>query len=90
MVVGRTTVSDDVCFCIIRDGVRYFNTSTPKLDVSVKYIDPSYMVRGIAANATDSILCYELAQNAVHGAMVCNDFGGTRCESLCHLAFYSS
>eukprot|EP01029_Cantina_marsupialis_P029163 TRINITY_DN779892_c0_g1_i1.p1 TRINITY_DN779892_c0_g1~~TRINITY_DN779892_c0_g1_i1.p1 ORF type:complete len:535 (+),score=158.47 TRINITY_DN779892_c0_g1_i1:35-1639(+) len=36
---------------------------------SVKYIDPSYMVRSVAANAQDSMLCVLLAQNAVHGAM---------------------
>ena len=34
----------------------------------VKYIDPTYMVRGITANAHDSIYCTVLGQNAVHGA----------------------
>ena len=37
--------------------------------VNVKYIDPSYMVRSVAANASDSLFCMLLAQNAVHGAM---------------------
>ena len=50
--------------------IQYFQTTTPKVDVSVKYIDPSYMVRSVAANAHDALTCYELAQNAVHGAMV--------------------
>ena len=36
---------------------------------TVKYIDPSYMVRSVPANAADSIYCSLLAQNAVHGAM---------------------
>lgn len=36
---------------------------------TVKYIDPSYMVRSVPANATDSLYCMQLAQNAVHGAM---------------------
>ena len=36
---------------------------------TVKYIDPSYMVRSIPANATDSLYCMQLAQNAVHGSM---------------------
>ncbi len=40
------------------------------MEVSVKYIDPSYMVRATMAGATDAILCSQLAQNAVHGAMV--------------------
>eukprot|EP00979_Chaetoceros_neogracilis_P004092 scaffold712_cov255-Chaetoceros_neogracile.AAC.8 len=36
---------------------------------TVKYIDPSYMVRSVPANAADSLYCTQLAQNAVHGAM---------------------
>jgi len=36
---------------------------------TVKFIDPSYMIRSIPANATDSLYCMQLAQNAVHGAM---------------------
>ena len=39
------------------------------LPSTVKYIDPSYMVRSVPANAADSIYCSLLAQNAVHGAM---------------------
>jgi 6-phosphofructokinase 1 len=34
-----------------------------------KYIDPSYTVRSVPANAADSLYCMQLAQNAVHGAM---------------------
>ena len=37
--------------------------------VTVKYIDPSYMIRSVAANAADSLYCMMLGQNAVHGAM---------------------
>jgi 6-phosphofructokinase len=37
---------------------------------TVKYIDPSYMIRSVPANASDSIYCELLAQNVVHGAMV--------------------
>lgn len=36
---------------------------------SLKYIDPSYIIRSAAANANDSLFCNLLAQNAVHGAM---------------------
>ena len=39
------------------------------IPVNVKYIDPSYMIRSVAANAADSTLCMQLAQNAVHGSM---------------------
>jgi len=36
---------------------------------TVKYIDPSYMIRSVPANAVDSLYCMQLAQNAVHGVM---------------------
>jgi 6-phosphofructokinase 1 len=39
------------------------------MNVNLKYIDPSYMVRSVPANAHDSIYCVQLAQNAVHAAM---------------------
>lgn len=39
-----------------------------EMPCDVKYIDPTYMVRGCAANAHDSIYCAVLGQNAVHGA----------------------
>eukprot|EP00501_MAST-03F_sp_TOSAG23-6_P002408 GSMAST32.ASY1.ANO1.2517.1 assembled CDS len=38
-------------------------------DVTIKYIDPSYMIRSVEANAFDSYYCMMLAQNAVHGAL---------------------
>lgn len=38
-------------------------------EATVKYIDPSYMVRSVPANAADALYCMQLAQNAVHGAM---------------------
>lgn len=38
-------------------------------EATVKYIDPSYMVRSVPANASDSLYCMQLAQNAVHGSM---------------------
>ncbi len=39
------------------------------LDVNIKYIDPSYMIRSAPASATDSVFCMQLAQHAVHAAM---------------------
>jgi len=35
----------------------------------VKYIDPSYMIRSVPANASDSIYCGALGQYAVHAGM---------------------
>ena len=37
--------------------------------VVVKYIDPSYMIRSVAANASDNKYCDLLARHAVHAAM---------------------
>jgi len=39
------------------------------MNASIKYHDPSYMIRSVPANASDSVLCMLLALNAVHGAM---------------------
>lgn len=36
---------------------------------SIKYIDPSYIIRSAPANANDSKFCSLLAQNAVHAAL---------------------
>lgn len=38
-------------------------------EVTIKYIDPSYIIRSAPANASDSIFCSRLAYHAVHGAM---------------------
>jgi 6-phosphofructokinase 1 len=37
---------------------------------SLKYIDPSYIIRSAPANPQDSKFCLQLAQHAVHAAMV--------------------
>ncbi len=38
-------------------------------EVSIKYLDPSYHVRSVAAISSDAIFCHLLAENAVHAAM---------------------
>lgn len=45
------------------------------IPVTIKYIDPSYIIRSAPANANDSIFCKRLAHQAVHGAMA----GKTQC-----------
>jgi 6-phosphofructokinase 1 len=40
-----------------------------QLDGTVKYIDPSYMVRSLPANSLDAEFCLILGQHAVHAAM---------------------
>jgi 6-phosphofructokinase 1 len=37
--------------------------------VNVRYIDPSYIIRGLMANTQDAVLCDRLARHAVHAAM---------------------
>ena len=38
-------------------------------EINLKYIEPSYMIRSVPANASDSIYCSSLGQDAVHAAM---------------------
>jgi 6-phosphofructokinase 1 len=40
-----------------------------QIPFTMKYIDPSYIIRSAPANANDSLFCNLLAQNAVHAAM---------------------
>ena len=40
-----------------------------EISVSIKYIDPSYIVRSLPATPADSMYCLQLAHNAVHAAM---------------------
>lgn len=39
------------------------------IDSSIKYIDPSYIIRSMPPTPNDSIFCLQLAQNAVHAGM---------------------
>lgn len=40
-----------------------------KLELNLKYFDPSYFVRSVKANPFDAVYCLRLAHNAVHAAM---------------------
>ena len=39
------------------------------IESSVKYFDPSYLIRSVPAAGTDAIFCLALARNAVHAGM---------------------
>jgi len=52
----------------LRDRIRK-EMSERGIAVDVKYIDPSYTVRGVPASANDSVFCARLGQHAVHAAM---------------------
>lgn len=40
-----------------------------QIETTVKYIDPSYIIRSLPANAVDSEFCLVLGQQAVHAGM---------------------
>ncbi|KAH6768756.1 phosphofructokinase 2 [Perilla frutescens var. frutescens] len=48
---------------------KWWTRDHPKELFTVKYIDPTYMVRAIPANATDNLYCTLVAHSAIHGAM---------------------
>lgn len=45
------------------------------MDIALKYIDPSYLIRASVSLASDSLYCARLGANAVHAAMA----GKTKC-----------
>lgn len=45
----------------------YFESKA--IPISLKYIDPSYIIRSLPANANDSVFCGLLARDAVHAGM---------------------
>ncbi len=57
----------DVCTLIIRRIKDYFK-DTGK-EITLKFIDPSYIIRSVPANANDCVYCGFLGQHAVHAAM---------------------
>ena len=40
-----------------------------KQGITMKYLDPSYHIRSVRANAADAVFCYLLAEHAVHAGM---------------------
>ncbi len=49
----------------LRDAIeRHFKEK--QMEINLKYIDPSYMIRSVRANASDSIYCSALGQYAAH------------------------
>jgi 6-phosphofructokinase 1 len=39
------------------------------IPATLKYLDPSYMIRSAPATPDDSVLCFQLAENGVHAAL---------------------
>lgn len=57
------------------------------MEINVKYIDPSYLIRSVVPTADDSAFCLMLAQNAVHAGMAgkTNMVVGFRNDHYVHL-----
>jgi len=52
----------------LKDGITgYFQEQN--MDITLKYIDPSYTIRSVPANANDNVLCGFLARGAVHAGI---------------------
>ncbi len=69
---GKRDPSGNVLYAdigiFLRDRIRaHFSQIGRK--VELKYIDPSYTIRSLPANARDSVFCLLLGQNAVHAGM---------------------
>ncbi len=57
----------DIGFFLKDAIVSYFHSKG--VDVSLKFIDPSYMIRSLPANANDNVFCSFLGRDAVHAGM---------------------
>ncbi|NDV19982.1 ATP-dependent 6-phosphofructokinase [Pseudodesulfovibrio sp. JC047] len=74
-VLGKTLERDpsgnpklgDICGHIITQLKQHCRDR--ELEMNLKFIDPSYIIRSVPANAGDRIYCGFLGQNAVHAAM---------------------
>jgi 6-phosphofructokinase 1 len=53
---------------LLKDEINSYFRETD-LSIALKYIDPSYIIRSVPANAADAIFCENLARNAVHAGM---------------------
>jgi len=59
------------------------------IELNLKYIDPSYMIRSVPATANDSVFCGFLGQNAVHAGMAgkTNMVVGARNDEFVYIPF---
>jgi 6-phosphofructokinase 1 len=56
---------------VLRDRIgRHF--AERNVEITLKYIDPSYQIRSVPASPSDSVYCWNMARNAVHAAMAGN------------------
>ncbi len=60
-------ISEDVGVVLNAKIKKHFHDR--QIPLSIKYIDPSYMIRSLPADSNDSAFCVMLGQNAVHAGM---------------------
>ena len=60
-------VLGDICDVLRTEIKTYFKKK--KIPITLKYIDPSYIIRSIPANAHDRVYCGFLGQHAVHAGI---------------------
>lgn len=69
---GETDASGNVALADVSEVLKKEIThylAAEGIPFSMKYIDPSYTIRSVPANANDKVYCGFLGQNAVHAAM---------------------
>ncbi len=57
----------DICG-LLREKIKLF-FKEQNIPITLKFIDPSYIIRSVPANSSDSVYCAFLGQHAVHAAM---------------------
>ena len=71
-MTGERDASGNIRFgdvgIFLRDRIHAYFKQTGT-EIVLKYIDPSYTIRSIPADANDSVFCLLLGQNAVHAGM---------------------
>ena len=60
-------LKDDIGELLKSELLDYFKQH--KTPISIKYLDPSYHIRSVTANASDAVFCHLLAEYAVHAGM---------------------
>ena len=60
-------LKDDIGELLRQEITSHFKDKS--IPISIKYLDPSYHIRSVAANASDAVFCHLLAEYAVHAGM---------------------
>jgi 6-phosphofructokinase 1 len=56
---------------LLRDAINA-HFKKKRVDVTLKYIDPSYHIRSVPASPADSVYCWNMARHAAHAALAGN------------------